>query len=384
VRVQIWQACAQAARPILWIEAVAWLRDDASELRKLLARVFRVLPYTAFFWECSPVSPATAGARWFEFVALPAPALEAARADSRPFAEHLDQYRGLAAARTFANLRGDSMLVAPTMAQMQDPAAYTHIARFFREAPEAQQMILLREVGVAIDQALQTLGESTNLWVSTAGLNVYWLSVRLDPKPKYYQHKAYKNSRYMATDDLAQHIAPQYIGVRTGVRPPRWEAGNIDCPSVGEIRAPVRNHQGFRVHSFHVSVHSDRPARGNYFGIVLYKKGDATEWFSKFTEVRVRSGFIYITDESCLKDFPTEVGAGHGAAYRRLFGERKPADVIASGFSIMDGVWNFDSSFNTGHAYADGKVSMNEHEQRFVTKAVTQWMRTGSRTLKVR
>jgi len=62
----------------------------------------------------------------------------------------------------------------------------------------------------------------------------------------------------------------------------------------------------------------------------------------------------------------------------KLFGEPKLADVIASGFAIVDGVWHVDSSFNTGHAYADDSVSMNEHEQHFVESAASRWMRTGS------
>merc|ERR1740121_3164618 len=239
VRVQIWQVGAQTPRPILWNEAVAWLCGDASELRKLLAKVFKALPYEAFFWECSPVSPATARTGRFEFVALPAPAaLEAARADSRPFAEHLDQHRGWATARTFSNVGGDSRLVAPTWADRRDPAAYTHIARFFREAPEAQQMILLQEVGVAIDQSLQTLGKDVNLWVSTAGLAVYWLHVRLDLKPKYYQHDAYKNPNYRASDELAQQLVTHHIEVLAEVGP---QPASTTCASIqaGPLPAPL-------------------------------------------------------------------------------------------------------------------------------------------------
>ncbi|MGB1216866.1 MAG: DUF6940 family protein [Saprospiraceae bacterium] len=30
------------------------------------------------------------------------------------------------------------------------------------------------------------------MWLSTAGLGVYWLHIRMDNRPKYYKHKAYK------------------------------------------------------------------------------------------------------------------------------------------------------------------------------------------------
>jgi len=32
-------------------------------------------------------------------------------------------------------------------------------------------------------------------WVSTSGLGVAWLHVRVDSKPKYYSHEAYREIR---------------------------------------------------------------------------------------------------------------------------------------------------------------------------------------------
>lgn len=31
------------------------------------------------------------------------------------------------------------------------------------------------------------------VWLSISGLGVYWLRIRLDARPKYYQHLPYKN-----------------------------------------------------------------------------------------------------------------------------------------------------------------------------------------------
>jgi len=165
-------------RPILFDEAVKLLCGDASALRKLLAKVFRAVPYEAFFWECQWVSPATLRKRRFELVVLPAPYLESAGFDTLPLiAESLGQYQGQASVR-FASLGGDSMLVAPTWAvNQQSPATCMHIAHFFRKGPEAQQMRLLQELGEAISQRLQTVGEEGRLWVTASGLGV-WLHVR--------------------------------------------------------------------------------------------------------------------------------------------------------------------------------------------------------------
>jgi len=67
-----------------------------------------------------------------------------------------------------------------------------------------QQMTLLQELGFAVRQRLQTERPKTTLWVSTAGLGVYWLHMRVDPKPKYYKHQAYKNPSYGASDELVK------------------------------------------------------------------------------------------------------------------------------------------------------------------------------------
>jgi len=153
----------------------------------------------------------------------------------------------------------------------------------------------------------------------------------------------------------------------------RLRGGGININQNGA----VRGRGGFKVERFHVSHRSQKPDRGNFFGIVLYKKGNATQW--TLNGVSVRSGYIYITDDSCSRQFPGEEGQGHGACYRRLFGESKTADVIAGGFAVQGGVWYFNSGVcNVGHCFSDGKRIMNEHEQRFVRNAVMQWMRTGN------
>ena len=39
----------------------------------------------------------------------------------------------------------------------------------------------------------ETMGPA-NIWLSTSGLGVYWLHVRLDTRPKYYQYAPYRAS----------------------------------------------------------------------------------------------------------------------------------------------------------------------------------------------
>lgn len=187
---------SSSPRPLVWSEAVQALQGDDPAFRQLLARVLHDVPHEAYFWECPPVSAATAGRRRFEFVLLEAGPLRHLNADTGPFAEHLDRYRGQEVARTFANLGGDSRLVAPAWAVEEDPEAYAHAGRFFRRAPLAQRLALLKELGHAIDKRLAEVSPETPLWVSTEGSGVYWLHVRLDPRPKYYHHSAYRDPNY--------------------------------------------------------------------------------------------------------------------------------------------------------------------------------------------
>lgn len=58
----------------------------------------------------------------------------------------------------------------------------------FWETPAAQRRALWSHVGAALEARL---GE-TPLWLSTAGMGVPWLHVRIVRRPKYYRHAAYR------------------------------------------------------------------------------------------------------------------------------------------------------------------------------------------------
>jgi len=45
-------------------------------------------------------------------------------------------------------------------------------------------------------QGLEDRLADTPLWLSTAGLGVSWLHVRLDTRPKYYRHRVYASTQY--------------------------------------------------------------------------------------------------------------------------------------------------------------------------------------------
>ena len=88
----------------------------------------------------------------------------------------------------FPNLGGDALLLAPC--PTGPVKAYAHLAAFLRGAPEAQVLELWRVLGRHVEHRV---GKRL-FWVSTSGLGVYWLHLRLDDIPKYYQHAPYRTS----------------------------------------------------------------------------------------------------------------------------------------------------------------------------------------------
>ncbi|MCY1022223.1 DUF6940 family protein [Pyxidicoccus sp. MSG2] len=171
--------------PVSWGRFAALVRES-TEARDLLTRTLAESPLEAFFWETPAVSAATRE-QPFEMVLVDAPALRTVGAGPEPFAAHLTP--GPAPVRSFGNLGGDARLVVPC--ELGPRHAYAHLARFVREAPEAQTRALWSAVGSEVE--VWWASRAAPVWVSTSGLGVSWLHVRLDARPKYYSHAPYRS-----------------------------------------------------------------------------------------------------------------------------------------------------------------------------------------------
>jgi hypothetical protein len=171
-----WRRDGQPGTLAEWVMA---LRDEP-QARAALSQTLAQTPYAAIFWESLPLARATAQGPARQDV-LDAASLARVTADAAPFAAQLKAQPGAAVVR-FENLSGDALLVVP--AALTAPAAYPHLAAFTRLAPAAQQDALWAEVGRA---AAPFLAQEAPRWLSTAGLGVSWLHVRLDTRPKYYR-----------------------------------------------------------------------------------------------------------------------------------------------------------------------------------------------------
>jgi hypothetical protein len=137
----------------------------------------------AYFWEFPPLTTETIDAG-VEFVIIDSTFLAGLPPDSTPFQSQFSAQPGLDVI-SFANLGGDAVLVVPAPIAPGD--AYPHLAAFLRSAPESQKISLWRTAARVVNE---NLGWSPR-WLSTAGLGVYWLHLRLDPRPKYYSFLPY-------------------------------------------------------------------------------------------------------------------------------------------------------------------------------------------------
>lgn len=164
-------------------EALAALAADA-EFGELVIAEIAAAPFAALLWETPPVSRGTVD-RPFECVLVDAPALASVRPEPEVFANAFAGARDEAI--VFPNLSGDALLVAPTPNSARDAGA--HLATFLRHASANRRQALVEAIARAALAAL----DDEPLWISTSGLGVAWLHVRLDRRPKYYTYAPYRS-----------------------------------------------------------------------------------------------------------------------------------------------------------------------------------------------
>ena len=172
-------------RPLSWSDVVArWQNDQA--FRRLFISILADAPFPAYFWETPSITSTTLN-RAFEFVLVDSEQLAGVVADQRAFANHFTAAQSGASVIEFSNLSGDATLVVPCP---RGPLpAYSQLSTFAREAPDDQQHQLWALVGAVLERRLG----AQPVWLSTSGLGVFWLHIRLDSAPKYYTHEPYRN-----------------------------------------------------------------------------------------------------------------------------------------------------------------------------------------------
>lgn len=158
------------------------LRDSA-DARLALTQSIIQAPFEAVFWECRQI---VLPEQEIESAIVASPRLTGARANHRRFDAHLSAARNEPVI-AFDNLGGKSRLVVPTPGEVG--AEGVHLMRFLRSAPATQIDAFWRTVA---EESLVWIA-TRPLWLSTSGLGVAWLHMRLDPRPKYYTYQPFKS-----------------------------------------------------------------------------------------------------------------------------------------------------------------------------------------------
>jgi len=169
---------SEGMRALTWRDVLSRWKADA-QFCDAFSSALAGQGLDAFAWE-TPALTAGALGQEFECVITSSPMLARRRADPSAFAAHLSAGSNVVA---FRNLSGDADLVVPR--DLGTGADHAHLGAFLRTAAPAQVHSLWR---LASETAEAWLARGEPFWVSTAGLGVAWLHVRLDKRPKYYRY----------------------------------------------------------------------------------------------------------------------------------------------------------------------------------------------------
>lgn len=175
-------APAQDGSPIPFRLALELFHSDES-FRNFFIKLLADAPFIGYCWETPPIT-SPAATRPFEFILLDMPEIDRLP-DSFSFAEHFRNAKSPHAV-VFENQSKDATLIAPT--PLDPHAGYSHLAAFIRTAPTEQVHALFQFAGKT---ALAKLS-SKPFWLSTAGMGVAWLHIRIDNVPKYYGFAGYR------------------------------------------------------------------------------------------------------------------------------------------------------------------------------------------------
>jgi hypothetical protein len=138
--------------------------------------------FDAFFWENKPIANSNLNER-YECNLINTDYLAGKNPDHLTFDSYFDTDKKVV---SFPNLGNDAQLVAPC--PVENKSNYTHIGTFIRNAPSDQIHELWKMPG---QEMMNHIGDELR-WLSTSGLGVFWLHMRIDSVPKYYQTSEYK------------------------------------------------------------------------------------------------------------------------------------------------------------------------------------------------
>jgi hypothetical protein len=180
----LWYRLLRDNEKLSWSDVVDRWQSDRS-FRSFFISLLVDAPFPAYFWETPPVTVSTMTSA-FEFVLVNSEELVGVQCDERAFADRFKAAEAGDSVIEFSNFGGDATLVVPC--PLEPLSAYSQISTFARGAPDDQQHQLWTMVALALKRRVR----DQPVWVSTSGLGVYWLHIRIDSMPKYYTYQPYQ------------------------------------------------------------------------------------------------------------------------------------------------------------------------------------------------
>lgn len=167
---------------VLCFKTVIDLLINSSEFRLELSQVLKQSKFEGFYLEVKPCSTATLE-NDFEFVTVFGRHFGEFSMDVESFKEHfIDEEKTL----SFKNRRGNSELIVPN--NINPECNYAHLAVFLRTATNDEIDDFWKTIGLSYSKSIN----DKPVWLSTSGLGVHWLHMRIDQKPKYYRYSSFK------------------------------------------------------------------------------------------------------------------------------------------------------------------------------------------------
>ena len=200
-----------SGRDMIWREFIEELH--AKEFLDFWIEVLQNQPYEAYRLEFKPFSKSQQGDSVRFAVIDASRSFEGMTANPAAFQKKFQENDGQVAA--FSNLGGDATLIAPRAMPDVRSQVYVSLASFVRKAPLDQVEVLFQEVGAQLD--LHISKSSAPVFLSTAGLGVPWLHVRLDSVPKYYNYQPYKIPGVAASSHSADELNWQRIMIGASI-----------------------------------------------------------------------------------------------------------------------------------------------------------------------
>ena len=198
---------------------------ENSSLLDLFIDTIHNFPNKALFFETPYITSNTYTTLPFEYVLLPSKRLELIEMDYTPFEEKFKHSCHTNSNKhtndnntdfvTFSNLSGESRLISPCPIYTSSLITstnipykptndnvidFSHFSKFIYNAPNKD---IIRNLFITLKIEIEHILSSQSghnsdphnsdrrLWISTSGLGVSWLHIRLDSIPKYYNYKEY-------------------------------------------------------------------------------------------------------------------------------------------------------------------------------------------------